>query len=587
MADDSHPHNNRLEDVAFAPDACSESDPDKQDGVGSSCVCQYSEANMIKALTKFIVQSELSLSFGKSYGFVRFVQTCSVFPSYKGVPKKIIKKEVSKLYREYKQALISTLSQLRCRVSISCHYWTTEFGLGFVCVTAYFVDDDWVAQKRILSFVECMPRYSTSLDIFLLISKTLRDYGLQSKVLSISFDDACYDAAAIDMLKSEFQPVLDGKFFGVRCPCHYFNLFIDGCLKTLLPIVEKIGDGVSHIQFHGNAPGFAKLCVEKGKVYKKRFAPAITDNWSSVYSMLQSVAGFEDVISIYCNQSSSEISVTETDWEAGKLVRDFLETLHTATCCSDTSENSLLFHLLNMRCFFNKYRNGPGFADIIAPMESKFKDYLQHIDALYWIHLVIDPNIRLCGVEYLFNEIMPVNDGTSLLEEVKNLVYSMFSIYIKGEDCRVRALLAEKANSSKQGGTAKILAMLRKKRPQDYDQSLVPTELDLFLRTDFACPPNDEDVLSWWKSTRVGLVVVAAMARDLLAASKSMLTSKVCFGAKNKVLNETRSRTNDRYVKMCVCLKDWLDAELGVQEQGEEDDFDLEFDEEELKDLLS
>ena len=57
------------------------------------------------------------------------------------------------------------------------------------------------------------------------------------------------------------------------------------------------------------------------------------------------------------------------------------------------------------------------------------------------------------------------------------------------------------------------------------------------------------------------------MARDLLTPPMSTVASESCFSAGKRVLNDKRSRMNQRTLQMCICLKDWLDAEDRLQNQ--------------------
>ena len=54
--------------------------------------------------------------------------------------------------------------------------------------------------------------------------KVVREFRLESKFFSISVDNASNNTVAIELLKSHFRPVLNGKLFHIRCVCHIINL---------------------------------------------------------------------------------------------------------------------------------------------------------------------------------------------------------------------------------------------------------------------------------------------------------------------------------------------------------------------------
>lgn len=47
------------------------------------------------------------------------------------------------------------------------------------------------------------------------------DFHVESKIFSISFDNASENTAAAEMLKIHLRPVLNGQLFHIRCVSHY------------------------------------------------------------------------------------------------------------------------------------------------------------------------------------------------------------------------------------------------------------------------------------------------------------------------------------------------------------------------------
>ena len=54
--------------------------------------------------------------------------------------------------------------------------------------------------------------------------------------------------------------------------------------------------------------------------------------------------------------------------------------------------------------------------------------------------------------------------------------------------------------------------------------------------------------------------MLAAMARDLLTVQASMVASESAFSVSGRVISQRRSRLSPESVKMCICLKDYLDG---------------------------
>ena len=112
-----------------------------------------------------------------------------------------------------------------CTTTVVCtlDIWNGHTKSGYLCVTAHFVDGRWSFKKRLIAFKQILfPRdanviYSTIMDVF-------DFYGIKDKVLSITFDNASTNNAAIRLFKTTLRPPHGGTFFHQKCACHIINL---------------------------------------------------------------------------------------------------------------------------------------------------------------------------------------------------------------------------------------------------------------------------------------------------------------------------------------------------------------------------
>ena len=129
---------------------------------------------------------------------------------------------------------------------------------------------------------------------------------------------------------------------------------------------------------------------------------------------------------------------------------------------------------------------------------------------------------------------------------------------------RAKGLFAQAANlMSKYSGTESSSS-----RRTQSDVS----ELQMYLSYDFMKGMDDEekfglDILDWWKSQAVKHPILSAMARDIFAIQVSSVASERAFSASGRVLDDRRTRLKPETLEMCVCFKDWLDAETRSQDR--------------------
>ncbi|KZV29998.1 hypothetical protein F511_24382 [Dorcoceras hygrometricum] len=92
-------------------------------------------------------------------------------------------------------------------------------------ITCHWIDNALNIQKHLLAY-RCFNDPHTAQNISHLMFLILEEYGLTSKIFSISFDNASANTCSIDELIRICQPSIDGKFFHIRCTCHIFNLCV-------------------------------------------------------------------------------------------------------------------------------------------------------------------------------------------------------------------------------------------------------------------------------------------------------------------------------------------------------------------------
>lgn len=94
-------------------------------------------------------------------------------------------------------------------------------------------------QKRIIGF-EFFELPHTGQKIYAQIMSVICTFKIKDKITSISLDNASYNTSAINMLKNDLMPVVNGAFFHVRCVCHIINLIVQSRFNYLQASIYKI-----------------------------------------------------------------------------------------------------------------------------------------------------------------------------------------------------------------------------------------------------------------------------------------------------------------------------------------------------------
>ena len=96
----------------------------------------------------------------------------------------------------------------------------------FLCITAYYIDSEWMLNKRIISFKTINTPHSGG-NIATLINDEIIDLDIRDKIFTITLDNASNNDAAIQRLKRFWQIKEDlAKLCHVRCCAHILNLIV-------------------------------------------------------------------------------------------------------------------------------------------------------------------------------------------------------------------------------------------------------------------------------------------------------------------------------------------------------------------------
>ena len=75
---------------------------------------------------------------------------------------------------------------------------------GFLCITAHYIDSEWMLNKRIISF-KTINTPNNGTNISTLINDEIIDLGIHDKIFTITLDNASNNNVTIQILKIFWQ----------------------------------------------------------------------------------------------------------------------------------------------------------------------------------------------------------------------------------------------------------------------------------------------------------------------------------------------------------------------------------------------
>ncbi len=159
-----------------------------------------------KALVRMIIIDELPFKFVEGIGFRQYMKVCQ--PAHIIPSRTTVTKDCLQLYLHEKAKHRVQMKHTAHRVCLTTDTWTSMQQVNYMCVTAYFIDNDWKLQKRVINF--CPVSSHRGHDIGVILEMTMKDWELQN-VFTITVNNASSNDVAIDYIKK------NGKLEGFMC----------------------------------------------------------------------------------------------------------------------------------------------------------------------------------------------------------------------------------------------------------------------------------------------------------------------------------------------------------------------------------
>lgn len=202
-------------------------------------------------------------------------------------------------------ALLSSID----RISLTSDLWTSNQTIGYMCLTAHFLDSDWKLQKKVLNFCHMPPPHSG-----LMISDTifacLNEWDIANKISTITLGNTSANDSAVKHLIDSFTLkgglYFGGKIFHVRCCAHIINLLVKDGLNVIDKFISNVRDSVKYLKGSpSRMDNFYKIAHQLRVSTTKNLVLDVATRWNSTYAMLESAINYKEVFPRYAERDSN------------------------------------------------------------------------------------------------------------------------------------------------------------------------------------------------------------------------------------------------------------------------------------------
>ena len=238
-------------------------------------------------------------------------------PRYKLPTRQAVSKQIEEIFKEQKNIIRNTLFLLKQKMSLTTDAWTACTNQAYLSVTLHWIDKDWNMQHILLDIIPIHENH-TGLALAKNFLTTLKEYGIESKILAVTSDNAAnmiaFGKHLSKMLADECN---NNEFMHFRCAAHILNLAVQAGMKLISEPIEKTRKFSSKIK--NSQPLFEelkKIFEMKGKAF---LVPEIDTptRWNSLYLSIKKLYRIKDMtdILVASNRHLSDIYPTDDDWK--------------------------------------------------------------------------------------------------------------------------------------------------------------------------------------------------------------------------------------------------------------------------------
>ncbi|GJX79045.1 zinc finger BED domain-containing protein RICESLEEPER 2-like protein [Tanacetum coccineum] len=161
---------------------------------------KFDQQTVRRSLAYMLVVDELPFKFVEGKGFKHFLNATQ--PLFHTPSRITMARDCVKLYLEEKKKVGILLRGNVGRICLTTDTWTSLQRINYMCLTAHYIDNDWVLRKKVLNF--CPISSHRGVDIGKAVEMCLLKWGIESNVFTITVDNASANDVAVAYLKSKF-----------------------------------------------------------------------------------------------------------------------------------------------------------------------------------------------------------------------------------------------------------------------------------------------------------------------------------------------------------------------------------------------
>ncbi|KAM0906297.1 hypothetical protein ACQ4PT_016860 [Festuca glaucescens] len=521
----------------------------------------------------------------------------SMQPAFQLIGRHTIRDDAKKMYEGMKKDIEFELQNLDSRISLTSDMWTSSQSLGYMSITAHYINVEFNYKKKIISFKEVKYPH-TGYAIEEAIVGCLTEWGIRGKLFTLTLDNASNNTSACkELIKyHKHELLLEGQHLHVRCCAHILNILVQDGMKIIHGAIDKIRELLKHVDSSpARLQDFNTIASRMGLSTKNGIYLDVPNRWNSTWKILVEALKYKSVLDSYASQKF-EISPSEQEWKKAEAICEFLKAFEELTLTVSAHRKPTAHNFLPVVLCIRHALKDPGWQthdvlkELALVMQTKLDKYWDpeekeneepnrrrkskeiELNVALVIATFLDQRRK---EDYLYFFYSKVSSNEELVSKQVDIALDWVKKYVKEYELLAATSTAFSTPPSQGNTTIGSPIAGKRKLEEEFAQyksrqrsRVHKSELDTYL--DESCEEDtlDFDVLGWWKKSAVKFPILSSMARDFLAIPLSTVASESAFSCGGRILGDTRSSLAPEMLQALVCAKDWLFIPKGDEGQG-------------------
>jgi hypothetical protein len=355
-----------------------------------------------------------------------------LYPDAPLISRNTFKADLKNLHMREKQNVKFMLNGCPGRICLTSDLWTSLTTDGYMCLTAHFIDKNWVLTKRVLNF-SFMPPPHNDISLCEKMYNLLEDWGIETKVFTITLDNASSNDVCVGLLRNQLTIkkalLCEGEFFHIRCCAHILNLIVQNGLKEIDSALQKIRDSVKYVRGSQMRKQNFLQAVNKMLLDSRNgLKQDVPTRWNFTYIMLETAIHYQSAFS-YLEMIDSNYKHTAPEWEKATHICCFLAPFYHATCeFFGTKYPIANLYFLMIFDIYVTLKEEVEIEDeykrlMATQMLYNFEKYWSEFSAVLALAAVLDPRYKLQLVNFCYSRLYGVNNSREYCHVRDKLVY--------------------------------------------------------------------------------------------------------------------------------------------------------------------